>query len=83
MRIPKEFRLNPPATPEEIAKAEKALGVIFPPDYRKFLAKAGWLRVGAHEIGGLGNQIPSYLDVVNTTKRERAAGRLPRSISRI
>jgi hypothetical protein len=38
--FPEGFRLNPPATAEEIAEAEEALNGAFPNEYRDFLRRA-------------------------------------------
>lgn len=50
---------------EEIAEAEKALGVNFSPDYTAFLRTHGAASFGSHEIVGLG--VEGHLNVVTQT----------------
>jgi hypothetical protein len=63
----------PPATPDDIARAEAALGVVLPPSYRELVsAIAPPYLPGLSWVGGA--QLPKYLDIVDAS---RAAGNLP------
>ena len=59
------------ATADAIEHAQRALGNTFPDDYSAFLQRFGWAVVKECDVFGLGDGIPSYMDVVLTTKSER------------
>ncbi len=54
---------------EEIVQAEKALGVSFAKDYRKYLEEIGLACFDGHELTGLTKT--ARLDVVSVTKEQR------------
>ena len=57
------------ASAEEIARAEKQLGLAFAPEYRAFLSAVGACIARGHEIAGL---CPfADMNVVNVTREER------------
>lgn len=56
---------------EAIDLAEDQLGVTFPRDFREYLKRFGHVEVGHLELFGLGDGIPSYLDIVQVTTSER------------
>ena len=59
------------ATEQQICEAEKDLDCIFPIQYRQFLSTIGWCSLGPHEVFGLGNDIPDFLNVIMQTLFER------------
>ncbi len=59
------------ASEHEIAEAEKSLGVRFPPSYKAFLSRFGWLRVGYDALYGVGPSVPPTYELVRSTFRER------------
>jgi hypothetical protein len=65
------------AKEEQIKKAEEALGLIFPKEYRAFLAEVGWAEIetdsGPLSIAGLGDA-PKDLQLVSIAKEARASG---------
>ena len=63
--------LGPGAGDDEIAAAERALGVRIEGGYRQFLKRFGWGGAGHIEIYGLGAEVPFHLDVVRVTQSER------------
>jgi hypothetical protein len=64
------------ATVLEIQAGEDRLGVL-PDEYRGFVAEFGWLELGHWEIFGLGRGVPSCLNVVDMTFRERSHAGVP------
>lgn len=62
---------------EVVGAAERALGVVFPPELRRYLVGLGNLSLGHLEMFGLGEQIPKYLDVVTMTLSERTEAGCP------
>ena len=60
------------ATPEDIAAAERILGVSFTESYRHFLSDFGWGRFSHQELYGLGSDVPSYADLIRNTLVERS-----------
>jgi len=59
------------ATEQEIAAAERLLGVSIRGDYREFLRRFGWGGVGDIELFGLGRDVPKYLDLAVLAASER------------
>ena len=59
------------ATPRDIANAEEALGVQLPPTYRDFLSEYGWARFSTEELYGIGDSVPSHLELVRNVVAER------------
>lgn len=59
------------ADPEEIAVAERRLGVRLLGCYRRFLERFGWLGLGAFEIYGLGAGVPKHMNLVEITESEQ------------
>lgn len=76
---PDKLWRSTPASPEAIAQAEAALGVIFPPSYKAFLARYGAMSFIDVTISGVldngRDQDGGY--VVTDTKRFRTEWRLP------
>jgi hypothetical protein len=64
------------ASPQAIEVLEARIGAL-PDDYRQFLARWGWLSVGAYEILGLGGGVASHQDAGLVTLAERAEYGLP------
>jgi hypothetical protein len=64
------------ASPDAVRVAETQLGAI-PDTYRRLLADFGWLRIGNHELLGLGEGVPTFLDVVQVTRSERTEAHPP------
>ena len=62
-----------PVDDAEIDRAESALGVMFPPGLRAYLARVGHLEIGADELFGLGD-LPEHRELVHMTKSEREMG---------
>lgn len=56
---------------EVIADAERRLGVAFPASYRAFLATLGWIEGANVQVNGLGDGVPSDLNLILETERER------------
>lgn len=59
------------ATADQIAAAERVLGIAFPRVYQQFLSELGWAKVYYDEIFGLGDTVPQHLDLVRVTQSER------------
>jgi hypothetical protein len=59
------------ATDGEIGSAESALGVVFPPVFRRYLSELGYLEFGSAEFYGLGEGVPAHLDLVRNVMDER------------
>lgn len=57
------------ATAEEIADAEKKLGVVFSDDYRQYLLKYRIAMYDGHELTGLGKE--QRTNVVNVTNEKK------------
>jgi cell wall assembly regulator SMI1 len=70
------------ATPQEIEPAEKRLGVGFPASHKALLGQFGWASLEGLELYRLGEDVPTYLDLVKVTLSERAQMR-PRLPSRL
>ena len=70
------------ATPQEIELAQQQLGVEFPRSYKAFLEQFGWASFEGLELYGLGEDVPTYLDLVKVTLSERTEmrPRLPRRL---
>lgn len=64
-------------TDEQLAAAQEALGMTFPPEYIAYVRAFGCIECNAHEWAGLGfsqhtgNEISGAFNVVNLTQRER------------
>ncbi|MBK8219294.1 MAG: SMI1/KNR4 family protein [Myxococcales bacterium] len=56
---------------EVAADAERALGVCFPRELRKYLVQFGHLELGPSEMFGLGEELPEHLNIVTMTMLER------------
>lgn len=73
--ILQELTVSGPSTDEEIRDAERELGVIFPPEYREFLARYGAALMSGYDIAGLShedpNTSPMFDDVVRMTRTLR------------
>lgn len=65
------------ANEEEIAGAERAIGVQLPEDYKLFLRDLGWGGAGHWELYGLGEDVPSHLDLVDNTHFHRTERQVP------
>jgi antitoxin YobK len=52
-RVPRHLHVVGPATPERIQAAEQALGVTFPPSYRRFLGELGAGSILGREVYGV------------------------------
>ncbi len=52
--------------------AEQALGIRITGGYRSFLERFGWGGVEHIELFGLGDDVPSHLDLVTVTRSERS-----------
>lgn len=66
-----DAELGPGATEEELARAEERLALRFDGTYFDFLRRFGWGSVEHIEIYGLGDDVPSHLDLVQVTESER------------
>jgi cell wall assembly regulator SMI1 len=82
LRSLREAEFGQGATPQEIELAEEQLGVTFPRSYRAFLEQFGWASFEGMELYGLGEDVPTYLDLVRVTLSERSEMR-PRLPSRL
>ena len=72
--------LGRPASNTHIAQAENDLRVSFPDDLKEYLRRFGHIRVGSHELFGLGDGLPKYLDIVAMTRAERNEAGLDHSL---
>jgi len=72
------------AVPDEmIAAAEKHLGVHFPPSYREFVRRVGYLGIGPREFYGIteeGLTDTSIPSVIFATQSTRETGGLPQGL---
>jgi hypothetical protein len=59
------------ATAEEVADAERKLGVLFPETLRSYLVELGYLEFDSVEMYGLGTGVPEHLNLVECTIAER------------
>lgn len=59
------------ASEAEIDRAAQALGVPIVGGYRAFLRRFGWGGIPGYVFYGLGEGVPSYLDLVAMTQSER------------
>jgi hypothetical protein len=59
------------ATPREIELAEERLGVELPGSYKAFLGHFGWASLEGLDLYGLGEDVPTYLDLVKVALGER------------
>ena len=66
-----EAELGRGATPQEIELAEERLGVEFPESYKAFLGHFGWASLEGLELYSLGEDVPTYLSLVEVTLSER------------
>jgi len=71
LRSCQEAELGRGATPQEIELAEERLGVEFPESYKAFLGHFGWASLEGLELYGLGEDVPTYLRLVEVTLSER------------
>lgn len=55
---------------EEIQMAEKALGLVFPEEYKDYLLEYGTVRFNGVELCGL--NVTGYLNVVEATEQEKS-----------
>lgn len=64
---------------EIIFSAEAVLNVKIAGSYRQFLNRYGWADIGSNELYGLGDDMPSHLELVSNTfwERNEAFRRLP------
>lgn len=69
-----------PASEEQIANAESALGMTFSKEYRKYLKSFGVISYGANEFYGLGVKDTSHLNIVNAVNDFRQIRRFPLSL---
>ena len=59
------------ATTDEVAEAERTLGVSFPEALRRYLMELGYVEAGSAEFFGLGAGVPKHLNLVDRTIAER------------
>jgi len=59
------------ASMDAIQTAERELGVKFPNDYEAYLRTYGWARLIYDELYGIGDSVPSHLNLTMNTLRER------------
>ncbi len=59
------------ATAEEVAEAERRLGVVFPEALRRFLMELGYVEADSAEFFGLGAGVPEHLNLVDRAIEER------------
>jgi hypothetical protein len=71
LRAHPRVRVSDAVTPDEIAIAERSLGVPLPDDYRSFLRSCGQGKVGYNDLLGLGPDAKSYESVVHATREEQ------------
>lgn len=71
LRESESVELGTGASDDELRRAEQALGVAIPPDYRRFLLDFGWARIGHWELFGAGRDVPAYLNIQAVTASER------------
>jgi hypothetical protein len=64
------------ASEQAVQAAEGMIGR-FPAEYRRFLRDFGWIEVDHIEVYGLGESVPSYLNVARMTMLERAEPAVP------
>lgn len=74
LRARADVQVGAPASASMIAEAEHRLGAGFPPTLQRCLETFGWLSVGHCERFGLGTDVSSHLDLVDTTLWERESG---------
>jgi hypothetical protein len=67
------------AEEREVAEVEQGLGLSLPPGYRSFLLQVGWASVGGIAVFGLGEGVPSDLDLGTVVATARRQG-LPRNL---
>src|SRR5215212_540646 len=72
LRSCREAEFGRGATPQEIELAEEQLGVKLPESYKAFLGHFCWASIEALELYGLGEDVPTCLDLVKVTLSERA-----------
>jgi cell wall assembly regulator SMI1 len=60
------------ATDQEIANAERALGVRFPESYKAFLSRFGWAEIYYDTLYGLGPSVPPGYGLVKNALCERS-----------
>jgi cell wall assembly regulator SMI1 len=60
---------------EAVKFASQALDVHLPDDYQAFLVKYGWARLLRDEFYGVGENVPTHLDLIKNTTSERTAFR--------
>lgn len=66
-----EASLGLGADDDEIAEAERVLGLTIPGAYRTFIREVGWASVRGLEVFGLGEEVPAELDVRTVTTEIR------------
>lgn len=59
------------ASLDAIEEVERVLGVQLPSDYETYLRTYGWARLIYDELYGLGESVPTHLNLVTNTVRER------------
>lgn len=64
------------ATVEQVLRVEGRLGQ-FPADFKRYLMVFGWLAFRQYEIFGIGDGVPTYLDLEAVTLEERRQFGLP------
>ncbi|KFZ36846.1 hypothetical protein HR45_13655 [Shewanella mangrovi] len=69
-----------PASDEQIARAELALGLTFSPEYRSYLQSMGVVSFGANETFGLGVKDTSFLNIVSALSDFRSFANFPHSL---
>lgn len=69
-----------PASEEQIAHAESALGLKFTDEYRSYLRQFGVISFGSNETYGLGVKEASFLNIVSALTDFRVIGGFPSSL---
>jgi cell wall assembly regulator SMI1 len=59
------------ASADEVAEAERRLGVSFPESLRRYLMELGYLEARSVEFFGIGAGVPEHLNLVDRTISER------------
>lgn len=66
-----DARYGSGAEEHEVAEVEQSLGLILPPGYRAFLLQVGWASARGIAVFGLGEGVPSDLDLRTVVAEER------------
>jgi hypothetical protein len=64
----------------QVAEVERKLGVTLPPGYRSFLREFGWLSAAGTEVFGLGEDVPSSLDLRAVAEEAHRVGLPPHAV---